>query len=151
MPRGGPWTGCPPWTGTSCGSASTSCSGPTTCRTASRSARPCCSPATCPPMPRPRSSTACWPASPNSSPPCSSDPPSGLGEADAQAEAVQDPDEPERRKERACDHAADGEGGGEQQEHLDRLGGHQHGQAHCGHEEDAGPQPGRALEEPVQP
>src|SRR5439155_1070009 len=75
---------------------------------------------------------------------------SGLGEADAQAEAAQHPDEPQRGKERAGVRAADRHGGGEQQEHLDRLGGHQHGQAHRGDEEDAGPQPRRALEEPVQ-
>jgi transcription antitermination protein NusB len=75
---------------------------------------------------------------------------SGPGEADAQAEAAQDPDEPDRGQEGARDHAADGDGGGEQQEHLDRFEGHQDGQAHGGHEEDPRPQPGRALEEPVQ-
>jgi N utilization substance protein B len=75
---------------------------------------------------------------------------SGPGETDAQAEAAQDPDEPDRGQEGARDHAAYGDGGGEQQEHLDRFEGHQDGQAHGGHEEDPGPQPGRALEEPVQ-
>src|ERR1700760_1777949 len=73
MRRVGPSSASPRWTGTSCASASTSCSGPTTYPTPWPSARPCCWLRICPPKPRPRSSTACWPASPSSNPPCSPD------------------------------------------------------------------------------
>src|SRR6201994_3235521 len=73
MRRVGPSSASPRWTGTSCASASTSCSGPTTYPTPWPSARPCCWLRICPPKPRPRSSTACWPVSPSSNPPCSPD------------------------------------------------------------------------------
>ena len=44
-----------------------------------------------------------------------------LDETDAQAETAQHAEEPERGRSRARDDAADRDGGGEQQEHLDRL------------------------------
>jgi transcription antitermination protein NusB len=74
-----------------------------------------------------------------------------LAEADAQAEAAQDAEEPERGKERAGDHAAHGDDRGEQQEHLDRLKDHRDREARGRQSEDPGPQPRRPLEEPVQP
>src|SRR5580704_11537733 len=50
-PWTGRWTGCPPWTAMSCGSARTSCCGRPMCRTAWRSARPCSWPGLSPPRP----------------------------------------------------------------------------------------------------
>src|SRR5260370_42676175 len=70
----------------------------------------------------------------------------GLGEADVQAETAQDAEEPERGRSRARDHAADRDGGGERQEHLDRLQGHRRRQARGGYGRGAGPQPRRPLD-----
>src|SRR5215831_4359175 len=66
----GDWTGCPPSIGTFSESAVSSSSGGLRFPRQSRSARRSCSPASCPPTPRPHSSTACSPGCLHSSRRC---------------------------------------------------------------------------------
>src|SRR6266568_2764013 len=77
--------------------------------------------------------------------------PSDLAEANAEAGTAQHPDEPQGRQDGARDHAADGDGGGKQEKHRGRLYGHPRRQPRGRYGEYPRPQPGRPLEEPVQP
>ena len=70
---------------------------------------------------------------------------------DVQAKAAQHPDEPKSGQECARDDATYGDGRGEQEDHVDRRDGHRRRQARGRGREYRGPQPGRLLEEPVQP